>query len=416
MRKPNNIFIASSDSAKALAVALKQHLNDFCEITLWFDEKEKTTGTTITERLQKRAKKSDFAVVILTEDDFLYRNGDQKRTGLWVPRDNCVFEAGFFTGALGVDFRRCFLVCDVSCKDALPTDLQEREHIDFKKPANLEDAHACHEAMKDVAKRIRSEVTQKGLFADRPIVPLVTKDILMELEQTGTGGNLTPGSVVVNSTQPLEKDYPFAVRVMENMRANIEYLYFFHGNKMGGGTGSIVEMVQVLSLADLIAPDDIPTTLSGWVEIRLREMKKKLTDVVKRLDIISTQLRIYFLQNEVPIEFCVHNAWSHQDAKCYLRYSKEAFIEWHKREPRRAMAVAEELLDQRHHIREDGIFRSTKKFDLYAAENQRLRESLSSQIRRHFVEELHEKVMETCFGKGFSSEDAEFKASASSQK
>src|SRR5215510_6559305 len=134
MEKPK-IFIASSGSSKFLGEKLQQELwssDNFSDVKVWFEDSRDNPGTTITERLRGRAEDFDYAAVFLTKDDVLVKKGTQYDS----PRDNCVFEAGFFSGALGVDFKRCFLICDV-VKEALPSDLQELEHILFTRP-NLE--------------------------------------------------------------------------------------------------------------------------------------------------------------------------------------------------------------------------------------------------------------------------------------
>lgn len=397
MRKPN-IFIASSGRIKKLAEGLKQELEGsqlFSRVLLWSDETKRNTGKTITEFLKESAKESDFVAVFLAKDDAISRNGVE----FPAPRDNCVFEAGLFIGSLGLQFERCFLICDKSIAPFLLSDLKGIQHIPFTEP-DLADTDACLGEMKRIVPHIRQQVEVLKRFK-RPEVSLVTKDDLMDLERLVPNGNLSPGSVVVNATEPLERDYLFAERVMENMKANVEYLYFFHADAEGWGTNYIVEMIQILSLAGLI-PGKIPESEPEWFSMRHQIMWEKPREVARNLELVRRHLSIHFLQEETPVEFCVHNAWSHQDAKCYLRYSKQKFIEWHHDAPNKARAIAKDLMNHRLADHPQVIFRSTRKFDLDADCNSGFKSSLCTQIKNYFVLEPEGRVEELCFAKRFS--------------
>jgi len=392
MTKPS-IFIASSGGGRTLAKQLQLKLQlsrMFDDVCLWFEDSDQNPGTTITQRLKRRADKSDFVAVLLTHDDVVFKKGDELR----VPRDNCLFEAGLFTGALGVDFRRCFLISGVPQRN-LPTDLQELQYIPFNEPGSDEDlrnSKACQDAIKDVVPIIESQVEMLGTL-DRLKVALITKEDLIEMERTGQGGNLTWGAVVVNATQPLEVKYRFALRTLKNMEKEVDYCYFFHGSETG--IFRISRMIQMFSLAGLIEGnnDDPPPA-----DRRIAMIARK-ADVSKNLDTIQEHLRIYFLRREAPLEFCVHNADSDEDAKCYLRYSKDEFVPWHADEARKAKAVAQDLLRQRPEKQPSRIFCSTLNFDLDTDECRSFKDNLSKEIEKVFIPELHNKVKSICFGK-----------------
>ncbi|MCX4562163.1 nucleotide-binding protein [Streptomyces phaeochromogenes] len=61
-------------------------------------------GMTLIEKFEQAATEVDYAVVLLTADDFV-RNGDEE---YWQPRPNVLFELGWFCGRLGRD-RVCLL-------------------------------------------------------------------------------------------------------------------------------------------------------------------------------------------------------------------------------------------------------------------------------------------------------------------
>jgi hypothetical protein len=218
---------------------------------------------------------------------------------------------------------------------------------------------------------------------------LISKDDLIELERPGK--NLTFGAVVVNSTQPLERGYAFAMRVMLNMKAEVDYKYFFHADE--SSAYPILHMIQMLSLASLFEPGTTELTLDE----RLLLMAAKKEDVVRNLDTVADRLSIHFLPDKSPVEFCVHNADSNTDAKCYLKYSHQYFLEWHHDHPSEAKAVAWELLRYCKNQKR-AIFRSTRDFILDTS--QQFRDTFYDAIDRYFVSDLRPAVADLCFGKG----------------
>jgi len=69
------------------------------------------------ESLEKRIDDFDFAILIMTCDDKVKSRG-RKMLG---PRDNLLFELGFFIGRLGR--RRTLMVMDRSVEGKFPTDI-----------------------------------------------------------------------------------------------------------------------------------------------------------------------------------------------------------------------------------------------------------------------------------------------------
>lgn len=119
MDKPR-IFLGSSGKQKKLLQALTRGLEDVAHVEPWttsFDP-----GTTTLERLLELAHEVDFAAFVFAQDDW---TTDSSLTsplpgpGQASPRDNVVFEAGLFGGALGM--RRTFILHASGSK--LPSDL-----------------------------------------------------------------------------------------------------------------------------------------------------------------------------------------------------------------------------------------------------------------------------------------------------
>lgn len=110
------MFIGSSREGLEVARALQFELQNEVDSTIWSQGVFGLSEGTL-EALEAQAHDFDFAALVLTPDDLLTTRGESGNA----PRDNVVFEAGLFMGALGR--KRVFLV---ACRDDdldLPTDL-----------------------------------------------------------------------------------------------------------------------------------------------------------------------------------------------------------------------------------------------------------------------------------------------------
>src|SRR4029078_10696533 len=108
MNKPR-IFLGSSGKQEKLLQALTRGLEDVAQVEPWTTSFN--PGTTTLERLLELAHQVDFAAFVFARDDWTTttpRAADPTATGQASPRDNVVFEAGLFGGALGM--RRTFIL------------------------------------------------------------------------------------------------------------------------------------------------------------------------------------------------------------------------------------------------------------------------------------------------------------------
>jgi predicted nucleotide-binding protein len=142
------LFIASSSSRRGLVEAFRRELAaqaDIFGIALdiqpWYRDVARPGEdilTALTNHCRGKAddkiNASDFFAAFLTDDD-LRRKGGGEKAGqtVSVPRDNVIFELGFFLGGLGFDLRRCFMLCTVP-NTALPSDLEGRTYIKVELP------------------------------------------------------------------------------------------------------------------------------------------------------------------------------------------------------------------------------------------------------------------------------------------
>ena len=114
MSKPR-IFLGSSGKQAKLLQAITRGLEDVADVEPWT-----TTfnpGRSTLDRLVELSQEVDFAAFVFAQDD--WTTTDASQSGQASPRDNVVFEAGLFGGALGM--RRTFILHADGSK--LPSDL-----------------------------------------------------------------------------------------------------------------------------------------------------------------------------------------------------------------------------------------------------------------------------------------------------
>lgn len=114
------IFLGSSGQQQKLVQALTRGLGDIAEVEPWTTSFN--PGVSTLERLIELTREVDFAAFVFAADDWTTSSAasaPDAASGQAAPRDNVVFEAGLFGGALGM--RRTFILHAHGAK--LPTDL-----------------------------------------------------------------------------------------------------------------------------------------------------------------------------------------------------------------------------------------------------------------------------------------------------
>ena len=114
MNKPR-IFLGSSAQQAKLLRAITRGLEDVADVEPWTTTFNPGRGTL--DRLVELSQEVDFAAFVFAQDD--WTTTDASPSGEASPRDNVVFEAGLFGGALGI--RRTFILHAHGSK--LPSDL-----------------------------------------------------------------------------------------------------------------------------------------------------------------------------------------------------------------------------------------------------------------------------------------------------
>lgn len=147
------VFIGSSSEGKDVAEYLQAALDPHCEASVWdqgvFGLSESGLDALVTE-----SQRVDFAVLVLTPDDLTIKRGAARPSA----RDNVIFEAGLFVGALGP--RRTFLVHANDLKLDLPSDLAGITTCRFRGQRNDKNMRA---AVNPAALQIREVMQELGL-------------------------------------------------------------------------------------------------------------------------------------------------------------------------------------------------------------------------------------------------------------
>src|SRR6476660_6235230 len=111
------IFLGSSGKQAKLVQSLTRGLADIAEVEPW--TAVFNPGVSTLDRLVELTHEVDFAAFVFAQDDWTSTPSDETASGQASPRDNVVFEAGLFGGALGM--RRTFILHARGAK--LPSDL-----------------------------------------------------------------------------------------------------------------------------------------------------------------------------------------------------------------------------------------------------------------------------------------------------
>jgi hypothetical protein len=139
MTKPR-IFLGSSGQQAKLLEAITRGLKDLADVEPWT-----TTfnpGRSTLDRLVELSQEVDFAAFVFARDD--WTTTDASQSGQASPRDNVVFEAGLFGGALGI--RRTFILHATDSK--LPTDLLGLTSVRYDPAAGAAEVRSINQKLR----------------------------------------------------------------------------------------------------------------------------------------------------------------------------------------------------------------------------------------------------------------------------
>jgi predicted nucleotide-binding protein with TIR-like domain len=143
------IFLGSSGKQTKLLEALTRGLADIAEVEPWTSVFN--PGVSTLDRLVELTREVDFAAFVFAQDDWTSSAPDAADQGQAAPRDNVVFEAGLFGGALGM--RRTFILHAKGAK--LPTDLLGMTAVRYPEALTSTD-------MREVNQKLRKAIEDEG--------------------------------------------------------------------------------------------------------------------------------------------------------------------------------------------------------------------------------------------------------------
>src|SRR5437763_16869360 len=124
-----SLFVGSSKEGIDFARAVRDALANDAEVTVW-GEGFFVLSHTFIEGLITGLPRFDFAVLVLTPDDFVVSRAAES----FGPRDNLIFEVGLFMGQLGR--ARTFILYQSNAKVRIPSDLAGLTLASYDWPRN----------------------------------------------------------------------------------------------------------------------------------------------------------------------------------------------------------------------------------------------------------------------------------------
>ena len=136
------VFLGSSGKQAKLVQALTRGLADIADVEPW--TAVFNPGVSTLDRLVELTHEVDFAAFVFGLDDWTSNPSDEAAQGQASPRDNVVFEAGLFGGALGM--RRTFILHAKGAK--LPTDLLGMTAVRYPPAVTAADMRAVNQKLR----------------------------------------------------------------------------------------------------------------------------------------------------------------------------------------------------------------------------------------------------------------------------
>jgi hypothetical protein len=138
------VFLGSSGKQAKLVQALTRGLADVADVEPW--TAVFNPGVSTLDRLVELTHEVDFAAFVFGLDDWTSNPSDESAQGQASPRDNVVFEAGLFGGALGM--RRTFVLHAKGAK--LPTDLLGMTAVRYPPALTAADMRTVNQKLRKV--------------------------------------------------------------------------------------------------------------------------------------------------------------------------------------------------------------------------------------------------------------------------
>jgi predicted nucleotide-binding protein len=140
-KRETKVFVASSTKSIVVAESLRKLIgSDNVKVIPWKDLGVFVLSEHTMESLERAANQCHFAVFVLGPDDVIQTD----EGGVYVPRDNVVFELGLFLGRIGR--RRSYMLKPDGINIRLPSDLSGVTWAQYKQPGtNIEHVNEAAE-------------------------------------------------------------------------------------------------------------------------------------------------------------------------------------------------------------------------------------------------------------------------------
>jgi hypothetical protein len=127
----HDLFLGYCSKSKRTAQKIRRFLTDDVGLRVMDWETDFSAGASILEEIVRAARVCTGGIFLFTQDDFFESRRGKLRAA--APRDNVVFEAGYFAGARGRD--RVLIVLEEGAK--LPADLGGSIYLPLKNKSNI---------------------------------------------------------------------------------------------------------------------------------------------------------------------------------------------------------------------------------------------------------------------------------------
>lgn len=125
-----DLFLGYCSSSNRTAQKLKSYLEEDLGATVLDWQTDFSPGSTILEEIEEATSRCSAGVFLFTKDDSLTDNDDEDKA---VPRDNVVFEAGYFSSVKGQD--RVLIIREDGTK--MPADLGGQIYVSMSDKSDI---------------------------------------------------------------------------------------------------------------------------------------------------------------------------------------------------------------------------------------------------------------------------------------
>jgi hypothetical protein len=130
LKERRDVFLGYCGSSSSTANEIKKYLTKELKVTVLDWQKDFSAADTILQQIGEATRRCKAAVFLFTKDDYFIKKKDGKKA---IPRDNVVFEAGYFINAKGNS--QVLIILESGAK--MPSDLGGKIYASLPDKANI---------------------------------------------------------------------------------------------------------------------------------------------------------------------------------------------------------------------------------------------------------------------------------------